>query len=164
MADWASIIGVAAANLASTIGVAKANMASIFGLDTPSSGDAKSYLFDGSDEFIQADAVVASTGNFDWQTDAQSISVWFKMASATPAVLWSFGHSSQNSSWYYLMVQGETTVGESTLEPRFTISGFSNTAGLFGKADSTTSPNGATGYACIILLLRSVAPRVRRRL
>ena len=150
MADWASIIGVAAANLASTIGVAKANMASIFGLDTPSSGDAKSYLFDGSDEFIQADAVVASTGNFDWQTDAQSISVWFKMASATPAVLWSFGHSSQNSSWYYLMVQGETTVDGVTLEPRFTISGFSNTAGLFGKADSTTSPNGATGYAWVL--------------
>ena len=150
MADYASINGVAAANISSILGVAKGSCGTLLGLDTPSSGDAKSYLFDGSDEFIQADAVVASTGNFDWQTDAQSISVWFKMASATPAVLWSFGHSSQNSSWYYLMVQGETTVDGVTLEPRFIISGFTNTAHLFGKADSTTSPNGANGFAFVL--------------
>ena len=150
MADWASINGIAAANVSAIVGRAKASVARLFARDTPSSGDAKSYLFDGSDEFIQADAVVASTGNFDWQSDAQSISVWFKMASATPAVLWSFGHNSQSQSWYYLMVQGETTVGESTLEPRFIISGFTNTAQLFGKADSTTSPNGANGYAWVL--------------
>ena len=150
MADWASINGIAAANVSAIVGRAKASVARLFARDTPSSGDAKSYLFDGSDEFIQADAVVASTGNFDWQSDAQSISVWFKMASATPAVLWSFGHNSQNSSWYYLMVQGETEVMGATLEPRFIISGFTNTAHLFGKADSTTSPNGANGYAWVL--------------
>ena len=149
MADWASINGVAAANVASIAGVAKASCGSAFGLDTPSSGDTESYLFDGSDEYIQADAVVTSAANFDWQDDAQSISVWFKTSSVDPAVLWSFGHSSQNSSWYYLMVKGDTTGGPVD-EPYFLISGFTNTAHLFGKADATTSPNGANGYAWVL--------------
>lgn len=106
---------------------------------------AMSYLFDGVSDYIQADAVVASTGNFDWQSDAQTVSVWFRTTESAQQALWSFGHSSQNSSWYYLQVQG--TVGGDG--PRFKILGKSNTAGLFGKNDATTSPHGATGEAWV---------------
>jgi|TARA_R110000824_G_scaffold124413_2_gene282882 hypothetical protein len=103
--------------------------------------DTKSYAFDGVNDYIQADAVVAGTGNFDWQTDAQTISVWFKTTESAQQTLWSFGHNSQNSSWYYLQVQGAVG-GE---RARFKILGKSNTAGLFGKNDATSSPHGATG-------------------
>ena len=106
---------------------------------------AMSYLFDGVSDYIQADAVVASTGNFDWQSDAQTVSVWFRTTESAQQALWSFGHSSQPISWYYLQVQG--TVGGDG--PRFKILGKSNTAGLFGKNDATTSPHGATGEAWV---------------
>lgn len=101
---------------------------------------AMSYLFDGVDSYIQADAVVASTGNFDWQTDEQTISVWFKSLATSQQTLWSFGHNSQNSSWYYLQIQG--AIGGDL--PRVKLLGKSNTAALFGRADATSSPNGAT--------------------
>jgi hypothetical protein len=147
MADYASINGVAAANIASIAGVAKASCAGIMGLDTPSSSgySTKSYDLDGSDEWIQIDGI-ATSNNFDWQGDAQTISVWFKTSTATVQCLWSFGHNSQSQSYYMLTVQGETEVMGSTFNPRVFLLGKSNTAGLFGKNDATSSPNGGTGF------------------
>jgi len=103
---------------------------------------AMSYLFDGVADYIQADAVVASTGNFDWQTDAQTVSVWFRTTNTAQQALWSFGHSSSSVKFYYLQIQG--TVGVDG--PRFKVIGkASSSAGLFGKNDATSSPHGATG-------------------
>jgi hypothetical protein len=96
-----------------------------------------SYLFDGVSDYIQADAVVASTGTFDWQSDAQSVSVWFRTSNTAAQALWSFGHSS-NTGWYYLQVEGGAS-------PKVKLLGQYNTAALFGRADATSSPNGATG-------------------
>ena len=103
---------------------------------------AMSYLFDGVADYIQADAVVAGTGNFDWQTDAQTVSVWFRTTNTAQQALWSFGHSSSSVKFYYLQIQG--TVGVDG--PRFKVIGkASSSAGLFGKNDATSSPHGATG-------------------
>lgn len=96
-----------------------------------------SYLFDGVSDYIQADAVVASTGTFDWQTDAQSISVWFKTSNTAAQALWSFGHRS-NTGWFTLQVEGGASA-------KVKLRGQYNLSPLFGRADATSSPNGANG-------------------
>jgi|TARA_R110000851_G_scaffold156265_1_gene298723 hypothetical protein len=148
MADWASINGVAAANVAKILGVAKSSISKCGALNTPSAASGystKSYSLDGSDEWIQIDGI-ATSNNFDWQADAQSISVWFKTSTAAPGALWCFGHNSQSQSYYMLTVQGTTTVEGTEFNPRVYLLGKSNTAGLFGKNDATSSPNGNTGF------------------
>lgn len=142
MADLASINGVAAGDLASVAGVAVASCGQVMGLDYPASGySTKGYNFNGSDEWIQIDAI-ATSNNFDWQADAQSISTWFSSSVTASQCLWSFGHNSQAQSYYALTLQGSSSVAT----PRIFLLGKSNTAGLFGKNDATSSPNGGTGF------------------
>ena len=100
-----------------------------------------SYLFDGVQDYIQADAVVSSGGNFDWQDEPQTVSVWFKTTSTAQQALWSFGHSSSSVKYYYLQIQGASGGSPAYFKA---IGSATSTAGLFGKADATSSPNGAT--------------------
>ena len=98
-----------------------------------------SYLFDGVADYIQADAVAASGGNFDWQSDAQTVSVWFKTSSAVQQALWSFSNN-DNHEYYYLQIEGASGGDPAYFKA---IGSASVTAGLFGQTDADTSPNGA---------------------
>lgn len=99
-----------------------------------------SYEFDGVDDYIQADAVAASGGNFDWQTDAQTVSVWFKTSSAVQQALWSFSNN-DNHEYYYLQIEGASG-GTPAYFKAIGSAGSTSNVALFGKDDADTSPNG----------------------
>jgi hypothetical protein len=141
--DLASINGVAAADVASVAGVAAASCGGVMGLDYPSGYCTKGYNFNGTDEWIQVDGI-STSNNFDWQSDAQSVSTWFSSSITASQCLWSFGHNSQQHSKHTLTIVGSSSMSG----PRVTLWGSRNTlgTGLFGKNDATSSPNGATSY------------------
>ncbi len=99
-----------------------------------------SYEFDGVDDYIQADAVVSSGNNFDWQTDAQTVAVWFKTSSAVRQALWSFSNN-DNHEYYYLQIEGASG-GDPAYFKAVGSAGSGPTLALFGKPDADTSPNG----------------------
>jgi len=100
-----------------------------------------SYLLDGVNDYIQADAVAHSGGNFDWQTDAQTVSIWFKATSAVQQTLWSFSNN-DNHEFYYLQIQGASG-GSPAYFKAVGSAAASATSALFGRDDADTSPNGA---------------------
>ena len=102
--------------------------------------DTKSYAFDGVGDYVDIDGVVTGTTNFDFQDEPHTISAWFKTTTAAKQGVWSFGDN-RDKTWYYLQVQG--TVGGDG--PRVKLLGRYNNNALFGRADATSSPNGATG-------------------
>jgi hypothetical protein len=99
-----------------------------------------SYEFDGVDDYIQADAVAATGDNFDWQTDAQTVAVWFKTSSAVQQALWSFSNN-DNHEYYYLQIEGASG-GDPAYFKAIGSAGSGSTLALFGKPDADTSPNG----------------------
>ncbi len=102
----------------------------------------KSWAFDGNLDYVVADGVAHGTDNFDWQDEAHSVSVWFKTTTTSQQALWSFGHSSSSVKFWYLQIQGASG-GDAARVKLF--GKVSNTQGLFGKNDATSSPHGETG-------------------
>lgn len=99
-----------------------------------------SYEFDGVDDYIQADAVLSGSSDFDWQTEPQTVSIWFKTTNTAQQALWSFGHSSSSVKYYYLQIEGASGGSPAYFKA---IGRATSSAGLFGTADADTSPNGA---------------------
>jgi len=100
-----------------------------------------SYLLDGVDDYIEADAVASSGGNFDWQTDAQTVAIWFKTSTTSQQALWSFSNN-DNHEYYYLQIEGASG-GTPAYFKAIGSAGSSSNVALFGKDDADTSPNGA---------------------
>lgn len=98
-----------------------------------SQADAKAYTFDGVDQYVSADSV-AGSGAYDWQSDAWSVSTWFKTTDTGLQYLWSFAKSgSQTTTWCGLRVQ----------EDYVWVLGFSSGAALPG---TPVSPQGSNGW------------------
>ncbi len=102
----------------------------------------KSWAFDGNLDCVVADGVAHGTDNFDWQDEAHSVSVWFKTSNTSQQALWSFGHSSSGSKFWYLQIQGASGGDAARVK---LIGKATSTLGLFGRNDATSSPHGETG-------------------